>query len=58
MPKRSRKPAKRDPALKAIPLGRFVEPDEVAAPILFLLSDAAAMISGIAMPVDGGFTAR
>jgi NAD(P)-dependent dehydrogenase (short-subunit alcohol dehydrogenase family) len=51
-------PAKRDPALKGIPLGRFVEPDEVAAPILFLLSDAAAMISGIVMPIDGGFTAR
>lgn len=51
-------PAKRDPALKAIPLGRFVEPDEVAAPILFLLSDAAAMISGIVLPIDGGFTAR
>lgn len=51
-------PAKRDPALKAIPLGRFVEPEEVAAPVLFLLSDAAAMISGIVMPIDGGFTAR
>jgi hypothetical protein len=25
---------------------------------LFLLSDAAAMISGIVLPVDGGFTAR
>ncbi|WP_438395579.1 SDR family oxidoreductase [Caballeronia sp. DA-9] len=51
-------PAKREPALKAIPLGRFVEPDEVAAPVLFLLSNAAAMISGIVLPVDGGFIAR
>jgi NAD(P)-dependent dehydrogenase (short-subunit alcohol dehydrogenase family) len=30
----------------------------VAEPILFLLSDAASMISGVALPIDGGFTAR
>jgi NAD(P)-dependent dehydrogenase (short-subunit alcohol dehydrogenase family) len=51
-------PAKRDPALQAIPLRRFAESAEVAAPILFLLSDAASMISGICLPVDGGYTAR
>jgi NAD(P)-dependent dehydrogenase (short-subunit alcohol dehydrogenase family) len=51
-------PVKRDPALKAIPLRRFAESAEVAAPIMFLLSDAASMISGICMPVDGGYTAR
>lgn len=50
--------AKRDPALKGIALGRFDEQDEVAVPNLFSLSDAAAMISGIVMPIDGGFTAR
>ncbi|MFM0338223.1 SDR family oxidoreductase [Paraburkholderia fungorum] len=51
-------PVKRDPALKAIPLQRFAEPAEVALPICFLLSDAASMISGVALPVDGGYTAR
>ncbi|MFY1666696.1 SDR family oxidoreductase [Pseudomonas sp. Pseu.R1] len=51
-------PSKRDPALAAIPLGRFAETAEVAAPILFLLSDAASMISGVALPIDGGYTAR
>ncbi|KVL38745.1 short-chain dehydrogenase [Burkholderia territorii] len=51
-------PAKRAPMLAAIPLGRFAEPDEVVEPILFLLSDAASMISGISLPIDGGYTAR
>lgn len=51
-------PSKRDPALQAIPLKRFAEPREVAEPILFLLSDAAGMISGVTLPVDGGYTAR
>jgi NAD(P)-dependent dehydrogenase (short-subunit alcohol dehydrogenase family) len=51
-------PSKRDPALQAIPLKRFAEPREVAEPILFLLSDAASMISGVALPIDGGYTAR
>jgi NAD(P)-dependent dehydrogenase (short-subunit alcohol dehydrogenase family) len=51
-------PSKRDPALAAIPLGRFAETAEVAAPILFLLSEAAAMISGVSLPIDGGYTAR
>lgn len=51
-------PSKRDPALAAIPLGRFAETREVAAPILFLLSSAASMISGVSLPVDGGYTSR
>ncbi|KUY94080.1 short-chain dehydrogenase [Burkholderia territorii] len=51
-------PEKRAPMLAAIPLGRFAEPDEVVEPILFLLSDAASMISGISLPIDGGYTAR
>ncbi|NIF52682.1 MULTISPECIES: SDR family oxidoreductase [Burkholderiaceae] len=51
-------PAKRDPALQAIPLRRFAESAEVAAPILFLLSEAASMISGVCLPIDGGYTAR
>jgi NAD(P)-dependent dehydrogenase (short-subunit alcohol dehydrogenase family) len=40
------------------PMGRFVEPEEVAAAILFLASDAARMITGVTLPVDGGWTAR
>ena len=40
------------------PISRFVEPEEVAAAILFLASDAASMITGVTLPVDGGWTAR
>lgn len=51
-------PVKRAAALERIPLKRFAEPHEVAAPVMFLLSDAASMISGVALPVDGGFLAQ
>ncbi|MBN8950519.1 MULTISPECIES: SDR family oxidoreductase [unclassified Rhizobium] len=48
-------PEKAGPMRERIPVGRFVEPTEVAEVILFLLSDAAAMVNGISMPVDGGY---
>lgn len=44
------------PFLKAMPLGRWATVDEVAAPIVFLLGDGASMITGVSLPVDGGFT--
>ncbi|GAA2019243.1 SDR family oxidoreductase [Nakamurella flavida] len=47
-----------EPVLRAMPLGRWATPDEVAAPITFLLSDGAAMITGITLPIDGGYTCR
>ncbi len=39
---------------QAIPMGRVGEPSELAQAIVFLLSDAASYITGVALPVDGG----
>jgi NAD(P)-dependent dehydrogenase (short-subunit alcohol dehydrogenase family) len=40
------------------PMGRLADPDEIAAAILFLASDAASMITGHTLPIDGGWVAR
>lgn len=40
------------------PLRRWVKPEEVAALAVFLASDDAACITGVNIPIDGGFTAR
>ena len=42
-------------ALERIPLGRFAETDELAGVVSFLLSPAAAYLTGVALRVDGGF---
>ncbi len=38
----------------AIPLGRIGEPPDIVGPVVFLASDAAAMVTGSLLPVDGG----
>ncbi len=40
------------------PLGRLLEPREVAETLLYLCSDAAAGMTGAALPLDGGWTAQ
>lgn len=42
----------------AIPLGRIAEPEDVAAAVSFLASPGAAYITGVSLPVDGGFLAK
>ena len=44
------------PFLEQMPLGRWATEDEVALPIVFLLSDDASMITGVSLPIDGGYT--
>jgi L-xylulose reductase len=44
--------------LEQMPLGRWATEDEIAAPISFLLSDDASMITGVTLPIDGGYTSR
>ena len=44
-----------DKLAKTQPIGRMGEPDEVASLALFLCSDAAAFITGVDYPIDGGF---
>ncbi|MCD6042774.1 MAG: glucose 1-dehydrogenase [Burkholderiales bacterium] len=40
------------------PLGRLPEPQDIAAAIVFLASDAARCITGVTLPVDSGYLAR
>jgi|TARA_B100001540_G_scaffold120332_1_gene107556 NAD(P)-dependent dehydrogenase (short-subunit alcohol dehydrogenase family) len=44
--------------LNNIPLGRFAEMSEIASAVVFLASDAASMVHGTSLLVDGGWTAK
>jgi len=43
--------------LDKVPMGRIAEPEEIAAAVVYLASDAARMVTGQVLCVDGGFTA-
>jgi NAD(P)-dependent dehydrogenase (short-subunit alcohol dehydrogenase family) len=45
-------------ATKNQPIGRFGRAEEVAAAVLRLCSPAASLVLGVALPVDGGYTAQ
>ena len=44
--------------LASVPMGRLCRPEEAAYAALWLASDEASFVTGVALPVDGGFTAR
>ena len=44
--------------MAAVPLGRIGRPEEVAHAVLWLASDDASYVTGITLPVDGGYLAR
>src|SRR5262245_20428358 len=44
--------------MAAVPLGRIGRPEEVAHAVLWLASDDASYVTGISLPVDGGYLAR
>lgn len=48
--------AKAAPMIARIPLGRFAVPHEVSDVVVWLASDAASMVNGVDVPVDGGYT--
>jgi NAD(P)-dependent dehydrogenase (short-subunit alcohol dehydrogenase family) len=44
--------------MSSLPLGRAAAPSEVASVTAFLASDDASFVTGVALPVDGGFLAK
>jgi NAD(P)-dependent dehydrogenase (short-subunit alcohol dehydrogenase family) len=50
-------PARKEKIEAMHPMGRMGEPEDIAKAALFLLSDDASWITGVALPVDGGFSA-
>lgn len=48
------KPENLEVMKKSVPLQRLAEPEDVASAVAWLLSDNSSMVTGAAIPVDGG----
>jgi NAD(P)-dependent dehydrogenase (short-subunit alcohol dehydrogenase family) len=44
--------------MSSVPLGRAAGPEEIASVAVFLASDDASWVTGVALPVDGGYLAK
>lgn len=56
-------PARSDEArnravVERTPMGKWGKPADIVGPALFLASDAASFVTGVALPVDGGYSAK
>jgi NAD(P)-dependent dehydrogenase (short-subunit alcohol dehydrogenase family) len=49
-------PARSGPILDRTPMKRWGRPEDVVGPVLFLCSSAAAFVTGVVLPVDGGYS--
>ena len=50
-------PEYRQRVVDKVPIGRVAAPEEIVGAVLFLASEAASMVTGSVLPVDGGYTA-
>jgi NAD(P)-dependent dehydrogenase (short-subunit alcohol dehydrogenase family) len=48
-------PERSKPILSRTPLGRWGKPEDIVGPVLFLCSSAAEFVTGVVLPVDGGY---
>jgi NAD(P)-dependent dehydrogenase (short-subunit alcohol dehydrogenase family) len=54
----SENPAMHEQLVASHPLGRIAEPEEVADAIMYLATTKSSYVTGVALPVDGGYLAR
>jgi NAD(P)-dependent dehydrogenase (short-subunit alcohol dehydrogenase family) len=55
---RVQKPEMNAATLSLTPMGRIGLPEEIAAGVLFLASDESSFVTGVVLPIDGGYTAQ
>jgi NAD(P)-dependent dehydrogenase (short-subunit alcohol dehydrogenase family) len=51
-------PERKEHLVRAYPGGRMGQPEEIASAVLWLCSDSASFVTGVALPVDGGYLAQ